>query len=117
MILDIRIEHFAAGDLYTKSAHIPAGHVLVQHKHKYSHLSILASGSVEVMVDGVISHHIGPACLTIEAGKHHGVKALTDAVWYCIHSVAGAEADDDEDDALVIAPIPGEMERIAEEML
>ena len=113
---ELLIEHHCAGDLYTKAAHIPAGHVLVQHMHKYSHLSILASGIVEVCVDGVTTQHVGPECMTIEAGKHHGVKALTDAVWYCIHSVTGAEADLGEDE-LIIQPIPGAMEKIAEGML
>ena len=42
--------HFSAG-VYAKETLIPAGHVLVQHKHKFSHLSILASGSIELMVD------------------------------------------------------------------
>ena len=41
--------HFSAG-VYAKETLIPAGHVLVQHKHKFSHLSILASGSIELMV-------------------------------------------------------------------
>ena len=77
--------HFAAG-IYAKEAMIPAGQILVQHKHTFDHLSILASGSIELMVDDVRSIVHAPACITITANKHHGVKSLTDVVWYCVHA-------------------------------
>jgi quercetin dioxygenase-like cupin family protein len=93
--------HFSAG-VYAKETLIPAGQVLVQHKHKFDHLSILASGSVELMVDGEKRIVHAPACLTIEADKHHGVKSLTDVVWYCIHATDCT--DTDEIDEVLIAP-------------
>ena len=92
--------HFSAG-VYAKETLIPAGQVLVQHKHKFDHLSILASGSVELMVDGEKRIVHAPACLTIEANKHHGVKSLTDVVWYCIHATDCT--DTDEIDEVLIA--------------
>ncbi len=85
--------HFSSG-VYAKETLIPAGHVLVQHKHKFSHLSILASGSIELMVDGERKIIHAPACLTIEADKHHGVKSLTDVVWYCIHATECTDLDE-----------------------
>jgi quercetin dioxygenase-like cupin family protein len=93
--------HFSAG-VYAKETLIPAGHVLVQHKHKFSHLSILASGSIELMVDGERKIIHAPACLTIEADKHHGVKSLTDVVWYCIHATECTDLD--EVDKVLIVP-------------
>jgi mannose-6-phosphate isomerase-like protein (cupin superfamily) len=93
--------HFSAG-VYAKETLIPAGHVLVQHKHKFSHLSILASGSIELMVDGERKIIHAPACLTIEADKHHGVKSLTDVVWYCIHATECTNLD--EVDEVLIVP-------------
>jgi quercetin dioxygenase-like cupin family protein len=92
--------HFSAG-VYANETLIPAGHILVQHKHKFDHLSILASGSVELMVDGEKRIVHAPACLTIEADKHHGVKSLTDVVWYCIHATDCT--DTDEIDEVLIA--------------
>ena len=78
--------HFSDG-LYAKETHIPEGMMVVQHKHTFSHLSVLAKGKVIVVVDGKEPQIIeAPACLEIKAGIHHGVKALTDTVWYCIHS-------------------------------
>ncbi len=81
--------HFVAQDqakgVYAKEILIPAGYTLVSHKHTYDHLSILASGEVLLTfgkAKGIVS---GPAALVIDAGVHHTVHALTDAVWFCIH--------------------------------
>ena len=93
--------HFSSG-VYAKETRIPANHVLVQHAHKHDHLSILASGSVELIVNGVRSVINAPACLTIAAGQHHGIKSITDVVWYCIHSTDCI--DKDAVDELLIVP-------------
>lgn len=110
----MKTEHFWSGDIYSKVSHIPSGSILVQHKHKYDHLSILSSGTVELEVDGQRSIHTGPMCLDIKAGKHHGVKALTDVVWFCVHSVKDAVVD--IDDVLIETPDDAEMHSIAEGM-
>jgi mannose-6-phosphate isomerase-like protein (cupin superfamily) len=94
--------HFSSG-VYAKETRIAAGSWLVQHAHLHSHLSILASGSVELMVDEKISLVHAPACLTIEAGKHHGVRAITDVVWYCVHATNCTDVD--EVDNVIIAPM------------
>lgn len=75
-----------AGGVIAMGKFIPAGQVLVQHKHPYEHLSILASGTIIVESGGTTQTLVGPCCITIPANTHHGVKALTDAQWYCIHS-------------------------------
>lgn len=101
--------HFSSG-VYAKETRIPAGYVLVQHAHKHDHLSILASGSVEMVVDGVKSIVEAPACLTIAAGKHHGIKSITDVVWYCVHATDCTD-ENEVDDVLVQ---PGNIEQMQE---
>ena len=101
--------HFSAG-VYAKETLIPAGHVLVQHKHKFDHLSILASGSIELMTDGERKIVHAPACLTIEANKHHGVKSITDVVWYCIHATECTDIDE-IDEVLIV---PGDNAKVQE---
>ena len=100
------IEHHFSSGVYAKETRIPAGSWLVQHAHLHSHLSILASGSVELMVDDKTSVLHAPACLTIEAGKHHGVRSLTDVVWYCVHATNCT--DEHEVDNVIIAPMDKE---------
>jgi len=106
--------HFGAG-VYAKEALIPAGCILVQHKHKHDHLSILASGSVELVVDGMKSVIHAPACLTITANKHHGVKSITDVVWYCIHATDCTDTDE-IDEILIVTGDASEMTQIVEEL-
>ncbi|HUD33795.1 MAG TPA: hypothetical protein VMR43_12375 [Variovorax sp.] len=109
------VAHLFGGGVYIKETRIPAGMVLVQHKHAHEHLSYLASGTVELHVDGVTRTVVGPVGLTIEAGKHHGVKALTDALWLCIHAT-DCEDEETVDEALIV-PSDENMQAIAEGML
>ena len=81
---DIGIAHHFGGGCYVKQTEIPAGASLAQHAHDHDHLSFLAKGRVMLSVDGVKRQVDGPACLVIEAGKVHGVQALTDVTWLCI---------------------------------
>ena len=96
------IQHYFSSGVYAKETRIPAGFVLVQHAHKHDHLSILASGSVELVVDGVKSVVHAPSCLTIAAGKHHGIKSLTDVVWYCVHATDCVD-ENEVDETLIVS--------------
>jgi len=83
--------HFSDG-LYAKETHIKAGEMLLQHKHNYSHLSVIAQGKVVVVNEGNIQIIEAPACIEIKAGENHGVKAITDCVWFCIHATDEKDA-------------------------
>jgi len=96
------IQHHFSSGVYAKETRIPAGFVLVQHAHKHDHLSILASGSVELVVDNVKSVVHAPGCLTINAGKHHGIKSLTDVVWYCVHATDCTD-ENEVDETLIVS--------------
>jgi quercetin dioxygenase-like cupin family protein len=106
--------HFSAG-VYAKETRIPAGYVLVQHAHKHDHLSILASGSVELAVDGEKSVVHAPACLTIAAGKHHGIKSITDVVWYCVHATDCTD-ENEIDEVLIESGNTEKMKELAESL-
>lgn len=88
--------HFVGQDqakgVYAKEVHIPAGYHLVSHKHLYDHLSVLVSGRVCLSVGPLHYYFTGPRVLTIEAGKEHSLRALTDAVWLCIHPTDETDA-------------------------
>lgn len=110
----MNIKHMFGGGVYIKDTRIPADCVLVQHKHEYDHLAYLVSGTVEVIVDGVRTTKTGPTGFTIEAGKHHGVKTITDAVWLCIHSTDCT--DTDKIDEVLIAPTAEDMQAMADSL-
>jgi quercetin dioxygenase-like cupin family protein len=77
--------HFADG-LYAKEINLLAGSEVIQHSHDYDHLSIF-TGLIELTVDDEtkILSASTPRCLVIKKGKHHGIKAITNVTWYCIH--------------------------------
>lgn len=104
------IKHHFGGGVYAKQANIPAGQIVVKHKHNFDHLSILGSGVVRVEVDGHTRELIGPACITISKDKYHKVTAVTDCVWFCVHATDCT--DEDAVDEILIAP-----ESNVEEML
>jgi quercetin dioxygenase-like cupin family protein len=94
------IQHHFSDGLYAKECVFPKGSQIVQHKHHYDHLSILATGKVLVVEDDKEYEVIAPACINIKANKHHGVLALEDCIWFCIH--ATSETDVDKIDEVLI---------------
>lgn len=91
--MDIEINHHFSEGLYAKETFIPYDSFLMQHKHSYSHLAILAKGRVLVKVDDDIMEYKAPACINVAANKHHSVKALEDCVWYCVHATDETNTD------------------------
>ena len=91
--------HFSDG-LYAKQTVIPAGTAILKHTHTFSHLSILAVGKVAVMKGAFVEIVEAPACIEIKAGVTHGIKAVTDCVWFCIH--ATDEKDPSKVDEILI---------------
>lgn len=89
--------HFIGQDqakgVYAKELRIPAGFRLVSHSHTYDHLAILASGIVRLSVDDRHQLLTGPEAVTIKAGEVHTLRAITAAVWFCIHPTDETDAD------------------------
>ena len=88
-----KIEHHFSDGLYAKEFFIPAGYIVGQHEHNYSHLSILAKGRVLLKTDEGTREIVGPAVLNMPAKTIHLIKALEDSVWFCIHATAETELE------------------------
>jgi quercetin dioxygenase-like cupin family protein len=80
------ISHHFSDGLYAKEMRFNAGAAILKHTHDFSHLSILAAGKVAVLRGTEIDIVEAPACIEIKASLTHGVKAITDCVWFCIHA-------------------------------
>lgn len=80
----VGVEHHFGGGVYVKETFIPFHTELRQHAHEHDHLSYLVKGVVELTVDGVTREVLAPACILVEAGKAHSVRAVVDATWLCI---------------------------------
>ena len=95
MTLDeiLSVSHHFSDGLYAKEIPISKDSFVMQHKHNYSHLSILAKGRVLVKTDDDVEEVVAPACLNIAAGKYHSIMALEDSVWFCIHATEETDLD------------------------
>ena len=60
------IKHHFSDNLYAKEIHVPANVMIVQHKHNYDHLSILAKGKVKVTYKDEVLEVEAPHCFNIE---------------------------------------------------
>ena len=98
--IDLEISHFFSGREYAKQMTLPAGHYAETHSHNFDHLSILASGTVTVELDGINETFTGPTCIVIRAGQQHKITAHTDSVWFCVH--ATDETDPEKVDSVLI---------------
>jgi quercetin dioxygenase-like cupin family protein len=88
-VLEDVSKNFEGAEVSAKVTPLTAGMEVIQHKHRYPHLSILMSGTVVLKTDDwsrIMNASKEPQSVVIEADKYHAVIAITDAVWLCIHS-------------------------------
>lgn len=79
-----------------------AGDVEIGHTHQFDHLTLLASGSLKVVVDGVESVFNAPHMIYIHKDKVHELTALeNNTVAYCIHALREVGSDDIIDPAMI----------------
>jgi len=88
---DISI-NYVGGGVGVKQVLLKEGVQVVQHKHRYAHLSVLIYGRVLVMTDDWSKELEGPTSLVIEAHMNHMVIAYTDALWLCVHNTEEIES-------------------------
>jgi hypothetical protein len=65
------------------------------HKHNFDHVSLLASGRVEVTVDGYPPKEFtAPTFIVIKKEHHHTFKALeNNTLWYCVFALRDVNGD------------------------
>jgi quercetin dioxygenase-like cupin family protein len=80
------VAHYFSDGVYAKQMSLEKGHVARSHKHNYDHLSVLASGKVEIVCNGVKNASEAPSCIDIKAGIEHEIIAHEDSVFFCIHA-------------------------------
>jgi quercetin dioxygenase-like cupin family protein len=84
-------------NLYSRMMHFEkAGDIEIGHTHQFDHLTLLASGSLRVVVDGVSSEFVAPHMIYIKADKNHELIALQDnTVAFCIHALRDGDRVED----------------------
>jgi quercetin dioxygenase-like cupin family protein len=83
-------------NLYSRMMHFQKmGDIEHGHKHQFDHLTLLASGTLRITVEGVVSEFKAPHMIYIHKDKNHELVALEDnTVAYCIHALRDNETED-----------------------
>ncbi len=85
-----------ASNLWLRQMHFAkAGDANEGHKHNYDHMTLLATGSVAVHVDGQTTSFKAPYMIFIQAGKSHYIEALeNNTVAYCVHALRDKDTEE-----------------------
>lgn len=84
------IEFHSADGVFVKRWSFSKYDIAPQHSHTYDHLSMVATGSVRLSVDGeFVAVFRAPAGINIKAGHKHEFFILEDnTTIYCIHNIS-----------------------------
>ena len=84
-------------NLFSRQMHFKkAGDLEHGHTHPFDHLTLLASGSLRVTVNGNTTDFKAPHMIYIKAEYNHELVALEDnTVAYCIHALRNGNGVDD----------------------
>ncbi len=96
------VAHFFSDGVYAKQMFLEKGYIALSHKHNYDHLSILATGNVHIVCNGVKTVFTAPSCIEIKAGIEHEIIANEDSIFYCIHRIYDDTLNENNVDEVLI---------------
>ena len=85
-------EFYGTDDIFIKQMPLAqAGMIVPQHSHTYDHYTMLATGSMRVIKDGVlVGDFWAPTAIFIERGcKHTLISLEPNTLAYCLHNLHG----------------------------
>lgn len=76
-------------NLFSRMMHFKkVGDIEYGHRHQFDHLTLLASGSLKLIVEGKTTEFKAPHMIYIHKDKMHELVALEDnTIAYCIHAL------------------------------
>lgn len=78
------VHRFAPG-VYLREIHMPAGTMVIGHKHKTEHLNIILQGRCRVIIDGAVVEIEAPHTFISQAGAQKVLNVLEDTIWQTVH--------------------------------
>jgi quercetin dioxygenase-like cupin family protein len=85
-----------SGNIWRRKWKLNCGEHIRGHRHHFDHISLLLTGSVNLLVDGVSTTYTAPAEVFVPKEKEHRVIALEDGTrWWCVFAVRDEEGEVD----------------------
>lgn len=89
------VTHNFAPDIYVREIFMPAGTVVIGHKHLTEHFNVILKGKCRVIIGDAIEELTAPFTFVSAAGAQKIVNVLEDCIWQTIHSNTDNERDID----------------------
>jgi hypothetical protein len=109
------VHHFAPG-VYLREAVMPAGALVIGHKHKHAGLNIVLTGSALVKIDGKICEIKAPCIIKSEAGTRKIAYVIEEMRWLNIHPTNETDLDAIEAEQIEKSAAFTEYEKTLQEM-
>jgi quercetin dioxygenase-like cupin family protein len=92
-----KINLSCVANLFSRQMHFEkAGDIENGHKHPFDHLTLLANGSLKIVVDNKVTIFKAPHMIYIAKDKIHELTALEDnTVAFCIHALRDGDRVED----------------------
>lgn len=91
--VDIPVEHTFTAGLYVRTAKMPAGALVIGHRHRDETLNFLMQGRLLVIVNGERKEMAAPCILPSAAGTRKAAYILEDVIWTNVHPNPDNETD------------------------
>lgn len=80
------VTHHFAPDIYVREIFMPAGTVVIGHKHLTEHFNALLKGKCRVIIGEDIQELTAPCVFVSAAGAQKIVNVLEDCIWQTTHA-------------------------------
>lgn len=79
------VKHHFGPEVYVREVLMPAGSIVLGHKHLTKHLNTMVTGRILLLIDGKITEMVAPCTFVSEAGVQKAARIMEDCIWQTIH--------------------------------
>jgi hypothetical protein len=102
--VNIHVQHGFCKGVYSRKIVLPAGIIAIGHAHSDECLNIVTSGSVSVVIDGIVRRITGP-CEFVSPPGHRKIGFVhEDCTWFTIHATDKKDIAELELDLIIKSP-------------
>lgn len=111
------VTHGFSPGVYLRTISMPAGTIVIGHKHRTKHFNVLLRGAAKVIIDGEVKELRAPLVFESEAGVRKVLYILEDCDWATIHATDETDVAKLEEDLIEKSPEFLEHSRLEAEKL
>jgi hypothetical protein len=89
--VDCPVTHYFAPGVYCREIFMPAGAMVIGHKHKTEHMNIVITGAARVMIDGIVQEIRAPFSFKSGVGVRKVLFIIEDMRWMTVHPTEETE--------------------------